>query len=70
MSAANVVMTCYKKPSFTVDVFMLLMRDHLDMIAACCESPQLCIPDEALNQKLNSPNLSCGLETISDSCPG
>lgn len=40
------------------------------MIAACLNHHKTASHTETLNQKLNLANLSCGLKTISDSCPG
>ncbi len=40
------------------------------MIAACLNHHRTASHTEILNQKLNLANLSCGLKTISDSCPG
>lgn len=40
------------------------------MIAACLNHHRTAAHTETLNQKLNLANLSCGLKTISDSCPG
>lgn len=63
-------MTYYKSPFLLSTCLCQFSLDHLDMIAACLNHCGTASHTETLNQKLNLANLSCGLKTISDSCPG